>query len=100
MPFPTDRSMQSRFAGAIAKWLGISRADDLPPTDEVPYLSTFEFITGGAFSGRFKATLTVTRPEDNLITVSIGCFCAVIADLCACRYGFCNDGTVCCGMPD
>jgi hypothetical protein len=74
MPFPTDRSMQSRLAGAIAKWLGRSRVDDLPSTDEAPYIGTFSFVTGREFSGRFKATLAVARPQENLITVSIGAF--------------------------
>jgi hypothetical protein len=73
-PCPTDRSMQSRFAGAIAKWLGVSNPDELPSTDEVPYVSTFEFIKEGAFHGRFKASLSVTRPQDNLVMVSIDAF--------------------------
>jgi len=74
MPCPTDRSMQSRFAGSIAKWLGISNPDELPSSDEVPYVSTFEFITGSAFHGRFKAPLSVTRREENQVTVSIDAF--------------------------
>jgi hypothetical protein len=74
MPFPTDRSMQSRFAGSIAKWLGVSNPDELPSTDEVPYVSTFQFIKEGAFHGRFKAPLSVTRPQDNLVMVSIDAF--------------------------
>jgi hypothetical protein len=39
MPNATDRSMQSRFSGAIAKWLGTSGIDELPATDAVPYIS-------------------------------------------------------------
>jgi len=74
MPCPTDRSMQSRFAGSIAKWLGVSNPDELPSSDKVPYVSTFEFTTGGAFHGRFKPAVTVTRPENNLVTVSIEAF--------------------------
>jgi len=43
MPNATDRSMQSRFSGAIAKWLGTSGIGELPATDAVPYISALEF---------------------------------------------------------
>src|SRR5665213_1126976 len=43
MPLATDRSMQSRLSGAIAKWLGLSAIDELPPTDAVPFVSSLEF---------------------------------------------------------
>jgi len=43
MPLATDRSMQSRFPGAIAKWLGLSGIDTLPATDAVPFVSDLAF---------------------------------------------------------
>ena len=43
MPNPADRSMQSRFSGAISKWLGTSGIDELPAIDAVPFLSALEF---------------------------------------------------------
>jgi len=73
MPNPTDRSMQSRFSGAIAKWLGQSDINSLQPCDEIPYMSSFPFTEGDAFLERFKVPVSV-----NLIThgvrVSLGSF--------------------------
>jgi len=79
MAFPTDRSMQSRFSGAIAKWLGQSDVDELPPCDAAPYISTFRFTTGAGFNERFKVPLTVSQSQDNLIRVSIDAFVPAMA---------------------
>src|SRR5664279_5234424 len=38
IPFPTDRSMQSRFSGSIAKWLCLSDVEALAPCDPAPYI--------------------------------------------------------------
>ena len=46
IPFPTDRSMQSRFSGAIAKWLRLSNVNDLLPCDVAPYITGFQFTSG------------------------------------------------------
>jgi len=74
IPFPTDRSMQSRFSGAIAKWLKLSNVDTLPPCDPANYVSGFQFTSGATFNERFKVPVTVEHPEDNLITVSVSAF--------------------------
>jgi hypothetical protein len=74
MPFPKDRSMQIRFCGVIAKWLGQSNADTLIPDDAVPYISTFSFTTGYSFSERFKVPVTISQPQDHLIIVNIPSF--------------------------
>ncbi len=63
MPLATDRSMQSRFSGAIAKWLGQSAIDELPPTDAVPFVSSLEFTKGQPVSERFKVPLTISVPQ-------------------------------------
>jgi hypothetical protein len=60
MPNPTDRSMQSRFSGAIAKWLGQSEVDALQPCDPVPYLTNFAFTLEDTFHERFKVQFSVT----------------------------------------
>jgi hypothetical protein len=78
MPFPKNRSMQSRFLGVIAKWLGQSNADTLLPDDAVPYISTFSFTTGYSFSERFKVPVTISQPDDQLIIVNIAAFIPVI----------------------
>jgi hypothetical protein len=74
IPLTTDRRMQSRFSGAIAKWLGQSAIDDLPACDVVPYLSNFQFTTGYTFKERFKVPVSVSQPQEGLITVSIDAF--------------------------
>ena len=74
MPFPKDRSMQIRFCGAIAKWLGQSGLETLPPDVAVPYISTFQFTTGYSFSERFKVPVTISQPQDQLIIVNIAAF--------------------------
>jgi hypothetical protein len=74
IPFPKDRSMQTRFCGVIAKWLGQFNADTLLPDDAVPYISTFSFTTGYSFSERFKVPVTISQPQDELITVNIAAF--------------------------
>lgn len=74
IPFPTDRSMQSRFSGSIAKWLGVSNIDDLAPCDVATFISTFHFTPGANFNERFRVPFTVSHPSDNHITVSIDAF--------------------------
>jgi hypothetical protein len=73
MPNPKDRSVQSRFSGAIAKWLGQSDVESLPPRDNLPHLSFFQFSPGDTFAERFKVPVSVTTTE-NGISVSIGSF--------------------------
>jgi hypothetical protein len=74
MPLPTDRSMQSRFSGAIARWLGLSNVEELPPCEPVPYLSTFQFTEGATFRERFRVPVTVSKPQDGVLTVGIDAF--------------------------
>ena len=74
MPNATDRSMQSRFSGAIAKWLGTSQIHELPSTDAVPYISALEFTKEQPVRQRFKVPLTISVPQPNVVTVSIDAF--------------------------
>ena len=73
MPNPKDRSVQSRFSGAIAKWLGQSDVEDLLPNDKLPFLSSFPFSPEDTFRERCKVPVSVTTTE-NGISVSIGSF--------------------------
>ncbi|MGN6164627.1 MAG: hypothetical protein ACTHOF_08810, partial [Flavisolibacter sp.] len=77
MPLATDRSMQSRFSGAIAKWLGLSGIDTLPATDAVPFVSDLAFIKGQPARERFKVPFTISRPQQNIIAISINDFVPV-----------------------
>ena len=67
MPLATDRSMQSRFSGAIAKWLGLSAIDELPPTDAVPFVSDLDFTKGQPVSERFKVLLASAYRSKTLL---------------------------------
>jgi len=71
MPVPTDRDMQNRFSGSIAKWIGQTTIDELQPTNEVPFLSTLAFTKEQSFSGRFKVPLML---QENIIAVGIDAF--------------------------
>lgn len=74
MPNPTDRSMQSRFSGAIAKWLGQSDVATLQLCDELPFVSSFQFTEGASFAERFKVPMVVSQPAKNLVSISIVSF--------------------------
>ncbi|MDQ6609484.1 MAG: hypothetical protein M3Y85_06665, partial [Bacteroidota bacterium] len=62
----------------IAKWLRLQDVQTLPSAGTVPYLSGFQFAEGAAFSERFKVAVTVSQPQDNMITVGIDAFVPVI----------------------
>jgi len=66
--------MQSRFSGAISKWLGTSGIDELPAIDAVPFLSALEFTKEQPVSQRFKVPLRISVPGANVVSVSIDPF--------------------------
>jgi hypothetical protein len=66
--------MQSRFSGAIAKWLGTSGIDELPSTDAVPYISALEFTKEQPVSQRYKVPFSISVPQANVVKVSIDAF--------------------------
>ncbi len=74
MPLPTNRSMQSRFSGAIAKWLALYKIDDLPAGNAPAYFSNFQFMTGHAFEERCILPLTFIPSDQGSLTVSIDAF--------------------------
>jgi hypothetical protein len=63
MPNPKDRSMQSRFSGAIAKWLGVSNISDIKPSSSLLYVNSFPFTAEDTlqFSFRVPYRLTITE---------------------------------------
>ena len=75
LPSPTNRSMQSRLSGAIARWLGLQNASELPAYEDAAYISKFNFTTGAGFTERFKVPFTVSQPtQGNGISVAIDAF--------------------------
>lgn len=77
MPFPTDRSMQSRFSGAIAKWLSLYSVESLPAGNAPGYFSNFQFTAGATFGERCKVPLEVIPSWPGSLTVSIDAFIPV-----------------------
>ena len=73
MPNPTDRRIQSRFSGAITKWLGGSDVKALQPCDNLPFLRSFPFSTEDTFRERFKVPVVVSATA-NGISISMGDF--------------------------
>lgn len=76
MPNPTDRSMQSRFSGAIAKWLGQSEINTLQPSDHLPFLSSLPFTADDTFGERFKVPVSVSANSGG-VSVSMASFIPV-----------------------
>lgn len=74
LPFPSDRKMQNKFAGAIARWLELKNLSDLLPTDNIPYVNHFDFSECPGMKERFKISIDVTQPSANLIEVHIPAF--------------------------
>jgi len=79
LPFPANKSMQSRFGGAISKWLAANDAATLPPQQALPYISGFAFNTATDIADVWKVVLTVTRINEGLIAVELPAFIPVAA---------------------
>ncbi len=77
LPFPKDKQMQSRFSGAIAKWLRLSDLKNLQPEDKVSDVLDFDFNPNSSLSERCKITIDVNQPEDGLIEVNMAAFVPV-----------------------
>jgi hypothetical protein len=74
LPFPKDRVMQTRFAGAIARWLQLSNLGDLIPASNLPFVNGFNFNDKTGMAERCKIPITVTQPSANLIEVQVPAF--------------------------
>lgn len=74
IPFPKDKKMQSRFSGAIIKWLGRADVQQLPAQTNLPYLSGFSFNPAANFSSRFKLTMEITRPGNTALQLHLPAF--------------------------
>lgn len=61
MPNPKDRSVQSRFSGAVAKWLGQSDVETLSPSNNLFYISNFPFTDGNTFKERCRVAFEVNQ---------------------------------------
>ena len=66
--------MQSRFSGAIARWLGINNTGGLPPQTGLSFISGFSFNEATGISERWKLPVTVTKGDDQLLQLQIPAF--------------------------
>jgi len=73
MPNPRDRSMQSRFSGAIAKWLGTKEVGTLSACDPIPFISSYSFTTDDCFRERCKVPFGISTSEGG-VEVTLAAF--------------------------
>jgi len=74
LPVPKDKSMQSRFSGAIAKWIGRQEIKDIPAGQKLVYLSGFQFNDKCWLAQRLQVDLAVTRVSDNMLQLQVPAF--------------------------
>jgi hypothetical protein len=67
LPNPKDKNMQSRFSGAIAKWLGQTNVQELPQQENLPFINGFCFTTETTLAERLRIPLAVTANANGLI---------------------------------
>jgi hypothetical protein len=74
LPFPKNKIMQSRFSGAIARWLALNDTGSLPTQNDLPFINEFSFNEATAIKERWKLPLTVTRVDEQLLQLQIPAF--------------------------
>lgn len=74
LPFPKDKKMQTKLAGAIAQWLGVNDPVGIAPVNNIPFVNHFSFNDATSVSERWRTVISVARPSDNYIDVQIPAF--------------------------
>ena len=74
LPFPKNRSMQSRFSGAITKWIRLGNPAALPAGTNLPFISQFQFNKDSSITERWKIPWRVVQPVAGLIEVQLPAF--------------------------
>ena len=74
LPFPKNKTIQSRFSGAIARWLALNDVHSMPPQTDLPFISGFSFNEATGIAERWKLPLTVTKVDDQLLQLQIPAF--------------------------
>ena len=77
LPNTKDRQMQSRFSGAIAKWLGLQSVKTLTASEQIPGLYLFMFGGRLAFEEKFHAPFTVSTNSEEAIEIHVPAFIPV-----------------------
>ena len=73
IPFPADNKMQTRLVSALFQWLR-SGYDVNQPSNDVPFVNTFQFTDGYTIKERWKVSLQVTNGEPGLLELKIPAF--------------------------
>jgi hypothetical protein len=63
MPNPQDRSIQSRFSGAIAKWLRVKNVSDVQPSPALLYVNSFPFTAEDTLRSNFRVPYRISITE-------------------------------------
>lgn len=71
LPNTKDRQMQSRFSGAIAKWLALQSVKTVPPAEDIPGLYRFQFGGMWAFEDAFRVPFTVNIRNNEAIEIHV-----------------------------
>ena len=71
LPNTKDRQMQSRFSGAIAKWLALQSVKTVTPAEDIPGLYRFQFGGLWAFEETFRVLFTVNIRHNEAIEIHV-----------------------------
>ncbi|MFT3844538.1 MAG: hypothetical protein QM725_05765 [Lacibacter sp.] len=71
---PTDRNMQLRFSGAVARWLAQSNAETLAPQQQIPFVTGFSFSKQTSVAERCRLPFTVSNPVAGQTLVQLPAF--------------------------
>lgn len=74
LPFPKSFEMQTRFRGALQKWLKYHPQSSQPPGKVLPYLDGFSFNEAALLHQILKAPLTLTLPQPGELVLQIPAF--------------------------
>lgn len=74
LAFPKDKLMQSRFSGAIAKWLQLEDVQNLLPAEDLGNLYNFRFNLHGAFPESFRVPYTISKVGNTAFAIQLPAF--------------------------
>jgi hypothetical protein len=74
IPFPKNKSMQGKFSGAFAKWLGLRDILSIPPTNEIPFVTGFPFNPETSIAERCKVPFAVSHTTANELVIQLPAF--------------------------
>jgi len=79
IPYPRNKGMQSRFGGAIVKWIGNNNVGSLPAQQSLPFISGFSFNDKSNSARKWLAALAVTMVDEQALQIQVPAFIPVTA---------------------